>query len=309
VTTRRSFLIKAATLGLVGAAVWRLRDRLLWPDPAAEFPAGGSSGWLPLASGPHRVLVVLAQVNGETATALIDSGAQSSVIDAAFADRLGLNSSGLVPVVALGVSGEPQLGRTVTLSLELGRMALKGLRAAVLDLGGLAAASGLGFNLIVGQDVLRQAVADLDFPRRRIAFHKRDGYVLPAGAEASPARRRGRELVVPVKVEGAPMEVVLDTGASGALSLSAAVAEKLGLLMGRPVGSAVSLSFGGVSQNRLVRVSSLSFAGRDYPNVAVNIYPPAAGGLVPDGLLGVEMLERHRVILDHEAGRLHLIPS
>jgi predicted aspartyl protease len=307
VTTRRSFLVKAAALGLVGAAVWRLRDRVLWPDPAVAFEGGAShSGWLPLASGPHRVVVVLARIGGQTVAALIDSGAQSSVIDAGFADRLGLKASGAIPVVALGVSGEPQLGRSVELSLQLGVMAVRRLRAAVLDLGGIAAASGLGFRLIVGQDLLGQVVADFDFPRRRVAFHARDGYALPAGAQPSPARRKGRELVAPVLIEGAPLEVVVDTGASGALALSSTAAEKLGLLSGRPVGTAASIGFGGLSQNRLVRVASLSFAGRDYRDVAVNIYPPAAGGLVPDGLLGVEMLERHRLIMDHGAGRLYL---
>ena len=88
---------------------------------------------------------------------------------------------------------------------------------------------------------------------------------------------------------------------------SSTVAEKLGLLTDRPVRTAPSISFGGLSQNRLVRVSSLSFSGRDYPDVAVNIYPTAAGGLIPDGLLGVEMLERSRLIMDHGLGRLYLV--
>lgn len=308
-TTRRSFLIRAAALGLVGAAVWRFRDRVLWPDPAVAFEGGSGSGWLPLAAGPHRVVVVLARIGDRTVSALIDSGAQSSVIDALFAEQAGLKPSGMVPVVAMGVSGEPKLGRSVELPLQLGGMNVTRLRAAVLDLGGIASASGLGFQLIVGQDVLGQVVADFDFPRRRVAFHAREGYVLPAGASASPARRKGRELVAPVLIEGAPLEVVVDTGASGALALSSSVAEKLGLLTGRPVGSATSISFGGLSQNRLVRVSSLSFSGRDYPDVAVNIYPTATGGLIPDGLLGVGMLERHRLIMDYGLGKLHLAPG
>ena len=301
-------LFKAGALALTGAGLGWWRDRILWPDPKVQFADGAvSSGWRPFSSRTHRVVIVDAVVNGAPVRALVDSGAQSSVIDAALAQRLGLKTGATVPVVALGVSGEPQLGRTAVFEVQLGALSFRGLRAAVLDLGGISSASGLPFSLILGQDVLRQVVADFDFPRQRLSFHRPDAYVLPESAMASPARRKGRELVVPVMVEGAPLEVALDTGASGSLSLSSDVAEGLGLLAGRPIGWGRSISFGGVSRNRVVAARTLSFAGRDYRDVPVDIYPAQAGGLIPEGLLGVEMLERYRVIIDHGRGRLHLV--
>ena len=300
-------LLKTGALALLGAGLWRLRDRIFWPDPkAAFFGAAKSSGGLAFSSRAHRVVIVDATVNGEPVRALIDSGAQSSVIDRSLADRLDAPAGFGAPVVALGMSGQPQMGRSAVVDVRLGELMLKGLHPAVLELGAIASASGLPFRLILGQDMLRQVVADFDFPRERLWLHRREGYVPPPSAVAAQARLRGRELVVPVMIDGAPLEVVVDTGASGALSVSSDVAEALGLLRGRAVSWGRSISFGGLSRTQVVEVDSFSFAGRDYRGVPVHVYTAPAKGLIPDGLLGVGLLENYRVILDQAKGVLHL---
>lgn len=307
--SRRAFLTQAASLAVAGAGYWWLRDNVLQPVAHARFDAGASSsGWLPFSAQDDRVVIVAAQVNGSPVQALLDSGAQSSVIDRDLAMRMGLPLSVIPPIVALGVSGKRQLGRTTALDVRLGALRL-GLRAAVLELNAISVASGLPFGLMLGQDVLQALVADIDFPAGRLSLHDPAAYRLPTGALPAPARLQGRELLVPVTIEATALDLVLDTGASGAISLAADVAEAAGLLAGREVGEGRSISFGGVSQNRIVQARHVAFAGRSYADTAVQIYPARAGGMIPKGLLGVEMLKRYRVILDQGHGRLHLIPA
>lgn len=305
--SRRTLLSQAGLIAVAGAAAWWARDHILWPSPELVFGDGGTgSGWLPFSNPEQGVVIVEARLRGMPVRVLVDSGAQSSVIDIGLAQRLALPTAVAGPViVAYGVSGGPQLGRAATLDLGLGALTLNGLRAALFDLSGISTASGRLFQLIIGQDALKALVADIDFPGDRISLENPRTYVLPQGARATTARLQGSELRVPVAVEGAPVEVVLDTGASAALSLSAEAAEAAGLLSGRPVRFARSITFGGAGNDRVVQVRTITFAGRTYADLPINIYEPS-GARVPAGLLGVEALEPFRTIIDLGRGTLHL---
>jgi predicted aspartyl protease len=111
-----------------------------------------------------------------------------------------------------------------------------------------------------------------------------------------------------VQVEdAAPLEVMVDTGATGALALSEKAAQAAGLLAGRTVTQARSVTLGGVSQDRLVQAGHVRFAGHRFDAVDVQVFAPAAHGPIPDGLLGLGLLRRFRVALDHARGRMFLI--
>lgn len=308
--SRRSFLTQAGILAAGGAGAWWLRDHVIWPKPRAVFAEGAaSSGWLPFSRAFPRLVIVPAQINGRLVHALLDSGAQSSVIDRAFAHSLDLPQSAIAPVVAFGVSGQAQVGRTARANVSLGALAFNGLTAAVLDIGPIAAASGRKFELVLGQDVFRTVIADVDFTQSRAALHDPARYVLPLEAVEHPARLGKGELLVPIEIEGRRAEVVLDTGASGALALSPQTAAAAGLLDGRPVRSAPTITFGGVSEDRMVRARTVAFADHEHRDVRVHVYNPAPGATIPAGLLGAEILQRYRVILDLTRGRLFLISS
>jgi predicted aspartyl protease len=309
--SRRSLLTQAAVLAAGAAGAWWIRDHVVWPTPQAAFVRGAvSSGWLSFEDGAPAMVLIDVRVNGRAVRALVDSGAQTSVVDRTLAEAMDLPVSPLAPVVAFGVSGAPQIGRSARLDLQLGELAFHDLRAAVLELAPIAAASGRRFALVLGQDILSQVVADIDFPNNRIAFEDPAAHVTPADALAIPARRLRRELLADVEIEGRPLEVVVDTGASGALALSPDSAEAVGLLDGRPVRSAPSITFGGVSRDRAVRARSLRFAGVVFEDVLVHVYTPPTGATrTPAGLLGVGVLGGFRVILDLPGGRLHLIPG
>ncbi|HYF23465.1 MAG TPA: retroviral-like aspartic protease family protein [Caulobacteraceae bacterium] len=307
--TRRSFLSRAGALALGGGVLWLGWRHLRWPEPTVAFQGGGaSSGPIPLPRPGDRLLLLEGTVNGRTAPMLVDSGAQYTVVDRAFAEQVGLEPALAPPVVAWGLTGGPSVGRAARLDAEVGPMRLQGLRAAVLDLSAVSAFGGRAFPVILGRDVLGAVTADLDFPRRRVVFHRPEAFVWPAAASTVAVRSGPAGLFAAVTVEGrGPVEALVDTGASTALALSEATARETGLLDGRRVRTAPSVSLGGISADRLVRAERVGFAGRTFEDVTVQIYvPPSAPG-VPQALVGVGLLERFRVLLDVGAGRLGLI--
>ena len=307
---RRAFLSQIGLFAAAGGVGWWLHDHLLWPAPSVRFADGRSSGWLDFATPGQGVAIVETEVMGRPVRALLDSGAQSSVIDRGLADRLALPSSAFAPlIVAFGVCGAPQLGHAATLDVQLAGLRLAGLRAAMFDLASLAEATGRPFELILGQDVLKVLVADIDFPAARMALHAADGYVPPAEARALPARSSGRALLVPATIEGARLELMLDTGALALLALSDQAARAAGLLDGRPQQWAPAIGFGGFTRDRLVQAGPVEIAGRPYGEIPVQIYAPGRGAPVPKGLVGVQAFDAFRLILDMPRAALHIADS
>jgi predicted aspartyl protease len=307
VTTRRSLIANLGLVALLGGGVWLARDRLLWPTPRPLFDAPVGP-WLPFLGPDQPLVVVAAGVGGTMVHALIDSGAQYTSIDRRLVERFGLASGPALPMVALGVGGAAQVAKGVSLDLELGRLRFPRLRAAALDLGVVSQALGLEVPLIIGFDVLSAVAAEIDFPRRRMRFADPKGGNLPAGGVAAPVRRAGRALLAKVSIEGRPLEVLVDTGATGLVGLSADAAQQVGLVaQGARQGRSVVL--GGVAVSQVVTAERFDFAGEAFRDVDIHIIQlPRVPGF-PKGLLGVEALRHRRVSIDAGAGSLRLYPS
>lgn len=304
---RRAFLSRLGVLAVGGGALWLVRDRLPWPPLQPRFADGRATPWLPMTPGGELLEIAVA-VNGQPVRAVVDTGAQFSAIDRGLAQSLGLERTLAAPVLAYGVSGGPSLTHTVRFDLAAPGLFVEGVRAAALDLAGLSAVTGRAFRLLIGRDVLRRLTFEADFPRRRLRFLDPQR-VRPAGRDRVVALgRRSGAPVLPVVVESRPpLDVLLDTGATGVLSLSAAAARDLGLLApGRQVSSAHSVSLGGLSLDRVVRVASVRAAGLTRENVEVQIYEPATTAPAPAGLLGSGLFQGQRILVDLGGDRLIL---
>jgi predicted aspartyl protease len=298
-----------ARLGLLaagGTALFLVRDRLPWPALEAEFADGVATPWMPLPR--DGLLEVPATVNGRAIRAILDSGAQFSAVDAALAAALELPRTIALPLLAYGVSGAPQLTYTVRLDLGLPGLAVDDARAAALDLARISAATGRDFQLLVGRDVLSRVVLEADFPRRRVRLTAPEAFRPASDALILPLGSRGGAPTVPVSIEGRPpLDLLLDTGASGWIALSDAVAHEAGLLApGRPITRTHSVGLGGLSIDRLTRASRVDIGPLRLNDVAVQVYAPAIRAPAPSGLVGIRVLRRYRAGLDLGGRRLVL---
>ncbi|MBW8813005.1 MAG: aspartyl protease family protein [Caulobacterales bacterium] len=309
--SRRVLLSRLAAVAAGGATVWAFRDRLPWPPLEVAFEGGRETPWLPLAQGGGLIEIPVT-VAGAPIRAVVDSGAQFSAIDAGLAQRLGLPRTVAAPLLAYGVSGRPQMSHTVTAPLALPGLAIPALRPAALQLADIAFVSGRDFQLLIGRDVLSRLVIEADFPRRRARFLPRPRYHPPPDAVAIPlARKRGGPTAA-VQVEAAPpLEVLVDTGATGILSLSEAAARAAGVLApGRPVSEARSVSLGGLSSVRTTQARTVRVGRLMLRDVEVQVYRPADHAPAVSGLLGAGLLQPFRMALDLSGDRLWLtLPS
>lgn len=304
--SRRSLLRQLALLGAGLGAAWWLRERYLYPTPDVAFTGGRSdTGWLRLP-GPGGLIELTAHVHGIPIPVVVDSGAQFSAIDRNLAARLGLKEAP-IPFLAFGVSGEPSLTHTVGLDLDIGPLQVRGMRAATLELLTLSGVIRRPFAMLIGRDVLRALTLDVDWPGGRVRFVKPGAFRPTADAEVAATRKTGGALMASVAIEGAmPIELMVDTGATSEIALSEKTAETLGLLTGRRVTTGRSVSLGGVSEDRLLRVETVEFAGRVLQDVEVQVFAPSMRGPLPAGLLGVGILKQFRTAMDLEAGVLWL---
>lgn len=309
---RRSFLIRAgAAAAAVGGGLW-LKDHVLWRRPGLTFPSGGAGKWAPFARRRALTPTVGMTAGGQAVDALIDSGAQYSVMDRALFQRLSaagaLTSVFDMPLVAYGVGGQPQVGRGVTLDATVGGVRIADLRAAILDLGPLADETGLGASLILGQDVLSEAVLDLDLKARRSRLVSPESHVLSPALRPVAVRRSGTALTGEVTVEGAVIRAVIDTGASSLIALSRGAAEAAGLLDGRPENESASIVLGGVARARVIQARTVTFGDDLWREVATPVFADAPLPNYPDALLGMEAFEGRELALDLARGRLHVSP-
>lgn len=301
VMNRRTLLVRLAVMGAALGGGWWLKDNVLWRKPDVTFDP--QQAWIDWDAPRTSLPTVRATVAGQPVRALIDSGAQFSVIDRKLFQQLGQAHTFDMPLLAYGVGGGTQLGKGVTLDIGLGALQIANLRAAILDLGPLAGEAGLGSPLILGQDFLSQCLLDLDVEKRRLRFLP-PGSAVPGHVLPVEVRRVGRALGTTITVEGAVIEAVIDTGASGLLSLSREAAEGAGLLDDRARERGSSLVLGGSVASTVVEARTVTFGDQLYRRVRTAIYGDVTIPGYPAALIGMEAFEGRRLIMDMGGGRL-----
>jgi len=170
-------------------------------------------------------LVVPVQLDGQSAEFLVDTGAEASLITPEAAQRLGLRRDRHHARLLLGAGGS-----VVSADAEVRRY---GAGSVALDAGDIAvgsAATSVNAHVdgLLGADLLAGFEVDLDIPQSRLGLWKAVG----CGADFDPVegphfalpeiRAAGGHVLVPVRLDGAAMLAVLDSGAAITIVTNAA---------------------------------------------------------------------------------------
>ena len=271
-----------------------------------------SSGWMnfDLVAGQIHLPVT---VNGHPTTAFLDSGAEVSIISPDFADSVGLAAQGN-PLGVHGVGPTLENARWVSgATVAIGSLTIRSLTVAALDTSSLAKAAGAPIPLILGDDAFAELVVDLDLPRRRIRFLEPETFSPPPGAVEIPLRRSGGQRSVPVSVEGrAPLQAVFDLGDGDALDLFPDYARSEKLLEDRKASQSLFSGIGGIQTETDIVLRTVTFGAAGMADVPASVWPQRVRGTYSSrvqGVLGVRILGRYRLICDFPHDRLYAVPD
>ena len=278
----------------------------------AVFAGGVSStGWIDFEFFNNNRIFFPAKVNGVDTVVILDSGAESTVFDTRFTEKVGLKPQGAV--TAMGTGGTSTAGLIGGVTIQVGNLSLTDLTVASIDLAAIEKAIGHELPVILGKEIFTQLIVDIDFENRRIAFSDPAGYRPPAGAAQIPITAVDGLRAVPVSIEGrAPVLFDFDLGNGTPLLVfpSYAAAEKL--LEGRPQSTGLGGAVGGMREDKVAVIRRLEFGGAVFTDVPTAFPPPGPSAVDSDhtrGNLGLPILSRFRLITDYPQDRLYLVPA
>ena len=236
-------------------------------------------------------------VNGVSTVALLDSGAEMSVLDDDFARRVGLQGRG--SAIAQGTGAATMEARFADdVRLDFG-FASDNYRTAIIDLGEVSQRLiGRNVDLIVGRDMFDRLRLRIDILGGTIQLLPEDA--VPAGVRLPMTNHRGTP-AIPASVEGgAPVEAVFDLGNGSEVMVGSGYAARTGLdAPGRIVERRQGGGLGGAHERAVVRLRSLTVAGREFRDLPATIDPGATSA---DLNLGTSVL-RHFIITADFAGQ------
>ena len=252
----------------------------------------------------NNLPVVQATVNGRTGNFILDTGAETTLLNQRYFAG--------VPVAApvgAGVTGA--FNKTAT--YQVGRFAwqdliLQDVPLTATDLTHLGAAPLLG---LLGADLLTHYAVTLDYATRTATLRVADEpQPLPPPQLTLPFTRRGHLSIVAVAIAGQSYDLAIDTGASINM-----LAENLLPNLKGELSNPFTTSLGGAAaQERPVTGGTLKLATlahqlplRDMATVFTTIGPLARSQPTPVvGILGYEFLRQYQVTINYPKGVIEL---
>jgi predicted aspartyl protease len=272
-------------------------------SPACGPRAQPAARAMPFQFLLERQIVFPITIDGKPAEAWLDSGAGASVVDAAFARRLGLELGG--PIKAHGVTGEVADVHLAKASLTAGDLAMPNRRVVVMDLSAVQRLVGRPVQVLLGRDVFDQAVVQIDFETRRIALLPREGFAAPPGTPL-PLKRSGDLRSIPIRVAGVEMPAILDLGNAGGLLIDQEFAAHYGLLDGRKASTTLGVGADGAREEMQTTVDRLELGGVSLDATPTTATPNLSSKAPAN--IGLQVLSRFKLTIDFAGDRIWLAP-
>ena len=297
----------ALTLGLTtqaaaqDASLPRLSREL--PEQFTALP-DARAAWVAARPTGYAQMVLPVLLDGVPVNAVIDTGAPFSVIDEEYAFE---HSYGVRPAAATAPGARPLPASVPIRSLRFGGAERAGGRLYVSRLSSFGL-FGLDVPVILGNDFLACCALELDYEHGR-------GRMMPSGArpiagvEVAIGLAPGKDYYfTAVGLGGKSIDsVMIDTGGSGSLSLSAA--SWAAAAMPPPPSSIKLLTVSGPRVAGRTQIDALMLGATVVRGVGTTVLPDDVGLLDASrakGLIGAGLLQRFHVLIDIGAKRMIL---
>ncbi|HEX7955714.1 MAG TPA: aspartyl protease family protein, partial [Pyrinomonadaceae bacterium] len=265
-----------------------------------------------------NIIFLRARVNGSRPLwFMLDTGASGSLMDSARARRLGLKY--LEKAKLTGMGGTAEGGYYGGANLKLPGVEVFDQKVFTLPLSFMRARVGRQVDGVIGYDLFRLFVVEVDYDARTLSLHdprtyeyKGDGEVVPfALRNNTPYTTARLELAGHGAFEG---KFEIDTGADGLLSINAPFAAKhrLAERLSSKSGTQTGAGAGGETPYFAARVASVALGRFRFEDAIVTVSGDTKGSGADagsDGQLGGDFFRRFRVVFDYARSRMILEPN
>jgi hypothetical protein len=312
-TTRATYR-ESQTSSLVGIAPLPRGATFRRPTMPADFHFDSAApAVVPARLGPdfagglpgHTFLQ--AAVNGEGAGwFLFDSGSDGMQIDAAIADRLGLEVIGRTR--SMGADGRP---REATIrrarSFQVGRLTYRNPVLIAVDLSSNNAPPGERRGGVIGYDVFARSVVEFG-PGGHAAICDASSYRLPSPGRWQVLQNHDLTPAVRTRFEGDRQALFqVDTGAAGAVDFYTEYVDAARLLEGRQTRGETTSGAGGNFEVLVGRLAWIEFGGRRFDNVDA-VFRRTRSREGAAGVIGRELMKPFLIVFDYPNQRIAFIP-
>lgn len=260
-----------------------------------------------------------ASVNGgPPADFIYDTGASITVIDSAYAARIGLKTEGLQQGQGAGATGSASFARLDKLTVagsDGDGVEFQDVKVAVLNVNTVLApyfwrdcAGVLGF------DFVNRFVNELDYDGRVLTLYDPASFHYQGQGTAVPMTLAGHTPVVKLKLDGAlEGDFRVDVGSGSTVDLHTPYVKEHDLVA--KAGRTITLSgggFGGTFETLATRMKKLEIGPFSWTEPLVSLSQAKQGALASEdyaGNIGNRLLERFKVTLDYERRQMWLEPG
>jgi predicted aspartyl protease len=264
----------------------------------------------PADAQSHNVdgtFLVDAKVNGSPATLVLDTGAEHSLLDRNFAQRLGLRPVAVATIQRPYSSDKTEI--MLVANLDIQSIHSSDLKVMTDDLGASSVALGVHIDGVLGNDLLRKVTVTLDYSAGSVTFDHTS--IVQHGIPIKLDRVEGRYFAH-LNFDGVLVILLLDTGTN----LSALSQSGWGKLNRKkrtlPLIDGVRSS-GTSATSKLVCIHRVTIGRTSYHNFPMRVQPPTSVGFLAnpgiDGILGSDFLRQFVVGLDLANDSLYLSPD
>jgi predicted aspartyl protease len=228
----------------------------------------------------------------ENRNLLIDTGANPTVVDEALAYELGLKPVDRPPGGMRIVGGVAQTYYAILDSLDLGPIHREAMQVAVANLSLIQAQVGIRIDAIIGLDAIEPNNFQIDYESRKISFG-----AIRLSSAAVPMAQISPFVIVETEVNGAVVNLIVDTGASDFVLFRDVLPESLSTL---PAGSKIQLS--NVAGDLLVpQIQLANFrVGNTDLSGSTALLTTVPNCCEFQGMLGISGLRFRRIIFDFQ---------
>jgi len=276
----------------------------------AAISFGESSNSVPFELHRGSRMFLNANINGQPAPIMLDTGASITAIDSELARSLGIKILGKASINGAGghaVDAEVATGVT----MRIGSTKLNLATVIVMDLQPVSRAIGKPLPVVLGTDLFNNCVVRIDWAGGKLTIMDPKNFKPSSGDTEVKLGKAGPFRSIPLSVVGLPpIDAVLDLGNGGTIVLPSDYWQKHPELSSLKSAQSFSGGVGGQTHTvRKVTLPSASLAGQSFTDIPATLAGDSNGGHPASSAnVGIEMLKAFDVTLDIGRSRVFLKP-